>query len=317
MSVSTTISNKSRQAQLAASKFVPKPVGRKIGRAAAQVQKNSPQVLFGAGVAGLVTTAVLASRATLKLDTVMNEHDELLEKVAQCPKQTDRETYSDQDMLKDKTIIKVKTVTQLAKLYALPAGVGILSVACFAGGQAVLSKRNASLVAAYAGLEKGFNEYRSRVISELGVDKDQHFRFESEKSSVNETDEQGNVTTKSATVASPFKDSSIYARFFDEYSNSWNPSAEYNRIFLQCQQQYANDMLRARGHLFLNEVYDMLGLERTKAGAVVGWVWGNGDNFVDFGIFDKGSDRIRDFVNGREASILLDFNVDGVIYDKI
>jgi hypothetical protein len=64
----------------------------------------------------------------------------------------------------------------------------------------------------------------------------------------------------------------------------------------------------------------MLGIDRSKAGSVVGWVItkeGTGDNFIDFGVFDGDNPRARDFVNGREGSILLDFNVDGVIYDKI
>jgi hypothetical protein len=103
-------------------------------------------------------------------------------------------------------------------------------------------------------------------------------------------------------------------------SSSWNPEPEYNLIFLQCQQNWANDQLRTRGHVFLNEVYDMLGLERSKAGAVVGWVFtkdGSTDNFIDFGVFNGETQISRDFVNGHEGAILLDFNVDGVIYDKI
>ena len=51
--------------------------------------------------------------------------------------------------------------------------------------------------------------------------------------------------------------------------------------------------------------------------AVVGWVLGNGDNCIDFGIWDSANEKARDFVNGREGAILLDFNVDGVIYDLI
>lgn len=310
------VSETARKSQLAASKFVPKPVARQIGRTALKTKQHSPEILFGAGVVGVVTTAVLASRATLKIDGILSEHEQKMKDINEVFGQN-RPDYTEQDFIKDKVVVKTRTVMDLAKLYSLPAGVGLLTVSCFAGGQVVLNKRNAALVAAYAGLEKGFAEYRDRVIAELGVEKDQTFRYETEKAQVVSKD--GKDTTKSETKQIPaeFKGHSIYARFFDEYSKSWEPNAEYNRVFLHCQQQYANDMLRARGHLFLNEVYDMLGLERTKPGAVVGWVWGNGDNYVDFGIFDDKSDRIRDFVNGRESSILLDFNVDGVIYDKI
>jgi hypothetical protein len=112
---------------------------------------------------------------------------------------------------------------------------------------------------------------------------------------------------------------SIYARFFDPTSTSWSKEPEYNLIFVQCQQNYANDLLRARGHVFLNEVYDMLGIPRSQAGAVVGWILSQDrttDNYIDFGVFDD-EKNARDFVNGYEGSILLDFNVDGVIFDKI
>ena len=89
-------------------------------------------------------------------------------------------------------------------------------------------------------------------------------------------------------------------------------------LFLRTQQNYANDLLKARGHLFLNEVYSMLGIPHTSAGAIVWWTIGaGGDNYVDFGIFTRDSQVVREFVNGYERSILLDFNVDGVIWDMI
>jgi hypothetical protein len=87
-------------------------------------------------------------------------------------------------------------------------------------------------------------------------------------------------------------------------------------MFIRSQQNYANDLLNARGHVFLNEVYDMLGIERTSAGAVVGWVRGNGDNEIDFGVLNDLHSGQR-FINGDERSVLLDFNVDGVVYDLI
>ena len=113
---------------------------------------------------------------------------------------------------------------------------------------------------------------------------------------------------------------SMYARFFDESSPSWVNDAEYNLMFLRQQELYANDLLKKRGHLFLNEVYDMLGISRTKAGAVVGWIYDenntNGDNCVDFGIFDPHNEHNRAFVNGNTKTVLVDPNVDGNIVEK-
>ena len=133
-------------------------------------------------------------------------------------------------------------------------------------------------------------------------------------------DEDGNETIVTDTVKT--MDPTLYsdyARFFDAASPCWQNDPEYNLMFLKAQQQYANDLLRAKGRLFLNDVYDMLGIEKTKAGQVVGWVYDrenpNGDNFVDFGIYDMSKERVRAFVNGYETNILLDFNVDGNIWD--
>lgn len=111
---------------------------------------------------------------------------------------------------------------------------------------------------------------------------------------------------------------SPYAVFFDETCPGWLPNSEMNKMFLVQQQNYANELLRAKGYLFLNEAYNIIGAPRTKAGQVVGWIYDEnnpiGDNFVDFGIYNI---RNRSFVNGYEKSILLDFNVDGCILDLI
>ena len=108
---------------------------------------------------------------------------------------------------------------------------------------------------------------------------------------------------------------SDYARVFDESSFLWSKSPEYNLTALKQQEHYANDKLRAVGHLFLNDVYDMLGLPRTKAGQVVGWVCDEAKlKNVSFGIY---SDHNNNFVNGYERNCILDFNVDGNILDYL
>ncbi len=114
---------------------------------------------------------------------------------------------------------------------------------------------------------------------------------------------------------------SPYSIVFDDGNEGWDPDPERTKFFLIQQQNWANERLKAKGHLFLNEVYDMLGARRTKAGAQVGWMYDEknvvGDNYVDFGIFDTRRSKARDFVNGYEKVIVLDFNVDGYILDLI
>ena len=186
----------------------------------------------------------------------------------------------------------------------------------------IMKKRNVALSAAYLTVDKSFKEYKQRVVDRFGEEVEKEIRYGIKAEEIVETvvDEEGNETTVTETVKTMNPTLySDYARFFDEASPCWQNDPEYNLMFLRAQQQYANDLLRAKGRLFLNDVYEMLGIEKTKAGQIVGWVYDrenpNGDNFVDFGIYDMSKERVRAFVNGYETNILLDFNVDGNIWD--
>ena len=192
------------------------------------------------------------------------------------------------------------------------------------GSNHILNKRNAALAAAYAAVDKSFKEYRGRVIERFGKQMDRELRYNIKAQEIEETTVDANgketVTKKTVDVMDP-NCYSQYAIVFDDSNEGWDPDPERSKYFLIQQQNWANERLKSRGHLFLNEVYDMLGAKRTKAGAQVGWVYDEknceGDNFVDFGIFDTNSPKARDFVNGIEKVIVLDFNVDGYILDMI
>ena len=275
-------------------------------------KKNSPQFLFVGGVVGMVGTTVLACRATLKLQEVLDRAEQDIS-VSHSIAELHPDQYSAQDRQKDAAIIYVRSAAKVALLYAPAVGLGSLSIAALTKSHNILQERNAALMAAYAALDKGFRAYRERVIEKYGEDQDREFRYETEVVA------EGSGKSKKTIVRAAYGEPSIYAKFYDEYSPNWSRDPEINKIFLKNQQNYVNDLLRARGHVFLNEVYERLGIPHTKAGAVVGWIMGpEGDNYIDFGVFTPdANDRVRDFVNGREGSILLDFNVDGMIFDKI
>lgn len=297
--------------------IVPVSVANKFARPLLHLQKHSPRVMFAGGIVAGVTGTVLACRATLKVSDVLGSAEELKDKAAMLH-ENDPEGYDDKTYAKDLTAIKFRTILTLTKIYAPAAGLLMVSAALLTGSHVTLSKRNASLTAAYASVDQAFAKYRERVRDQLGADVDQEMRYGVRQvSETVEGDDGKKKVVKHVRVGEG--EPSQYARFFDELCPDFKKNAEYNMIFLKAQQNYANDMLQARGHVFLNEIYDMVGLERSGAGAVVGWVHGKGgDDYIDFGIFDdKTNVRVRDFVNGRENAILLDFNVDGVIYDKI
>jgi hypothetical protein len=281
-----------------------------LARQVLKLNAQSPQLLFGAGVLGMVGSTVLACQATLKLEKVLDEGASKLE----VARTLEHREYSEKDRSNDLRIIKIQTGTKIVKLYAPAVGLGVVSIAALTKSHNILTTRNAALMAAYGALEKGFDEYRRRVVEKYGEEEDRNFRYGSRE--VDVVDDKGKVN-KVLRVGDDIP--SVYARFFDPTSTSWNKNPDYNFVFLRSQQNWANDLLKIRGHVFLNEVYDMLGLERSKAGSVVGWILIGDyrDNYIDFGLFDGDDQAARDFVNGREGSVLLDFNVDGVIWDKL
>lgn len=285
---------------------------RGISRTALVLRKYSPEILTTVGVAGGVAAAVMASRATLKAQPVIADIKANVEDVKEV--HAERGDVKSPDYSKDLAYAYTRGAMEIGKVYWPAISLGGASIACIVGAHGIMQKRNAALVVAYNAVEKSFSEYRKRVAEEIGEDKAHNLRYGLHtKEEINEETGKKHITHTVDTNGI-----SQYARFFDESNSQWQKDPNYNLMFLKCQQNYANDKLRARGHIFLNEVYDLLGYEHTKAGAIVGWVISkDGDNFVDFGIYDLDNDRRRAFVNGYERSVLLDFNVDGVIYDKI
>lgn len=288
-------------------KLIPNAVTMRCARQALVASKNSPALLFGAGVIGVIGTTVLASRASMKLEEVVTTAQNDLEIV----RNMDDEDYSDRERQKDIAYVYGRSVLKLGKMYAPAVVLGAASIAALTTSHNILNRRNMALTAAYAAVERGFAEYRTRVVDKYGYEQDQEFRYATEKVEVvNDKGKKVKEIRVSPDAAT------IYARFFDNLSSNWNKEAEYNLIFLKAQQLYLNDLLQTRGHVFLNEVYYSLDIPHSGPGSVVGWLLGNGDNFIDFGIWDN-KEGSRAFVNGREGAILLDFNVDGVIFDKI
>ena len=292
-------------------KFVPVKVSRFVATSALKGQHASPSLLFAAGVVGMVGTAVLASRATLKVEEVLDRHasnSSLIDEAIALG----RVEYTELEIKKDKSIVYTRTIVDIAKLYAPAVGLGIASIAALTGSHRILTRRNVALTAAYAGLDKALIEYRDRVRESVGEELERDIYHGVQKREIVEETSKGVKVTeaKVKTKGSP------YARVFDEYNPNFQNVPEYNGIFLRAQQQYANDRLRAKGYIFLSDIYVALGFEETAASRVVGWLWnGNGDQYVDFGLGDWPS--AGDYIHGQEGGILLDFNVDGTIFDKL
>ena len=288
-------------------------ITRTISRQALVTRKHSPHIMFVGGVVGVVTSGVLACRATLKLHEKLDNFKAELE-------ETKAEYYSPQflthrertlvDHRKELTYVYIKNTAILAKLYGPAVVVGTVSVGLLTGSHVTLAKRNTALAAAYTGLSEGLSAYRERVRGEVGEEKEQQLYSGVEIVKLKDGGSEIKITD-------PAHKLSPYARWFDQSNPNWQKNAEMNRWYIGIQQTQLNDRLKARGHVFLNEVYDELGLSHTQEGAVVGWIYPprpGCDGFIDCGVYATGN---ADFHFGGEHQILLDFNVDGLIWDQI
>ena len=297
---------------------------RAFNRIGFRLKKHSPEIMVIAGVVGVVASAVMACKATTKASDIVEETKDQMDKIKTVAETHDAEEYSEEDMKKDTTIVYTQAAVKFIKLYAPSVLLGAASITSILAGHNITRKRNIALAAAYATIDKGFKSYRANVVERFGKDLDNELRYNVKAKEFDEIvmNDKGKEKTvkKSVSIADP-NTYSDYARFFDDGCTGWQKDAELNLVFLKHQQNYANELLQRKGHLFLNEVYDMLGIPRTKAGQIVGWVYDEknerGDNFVDFGIYDMNREKVRDFVNGYERTILLDFNVDGDILNLI
>lgn len=300
---------------------------RTLNRTCLKIKKHSPEILLAAGTVGVVVSGVMACKATLKVNEILDESKQQIDtihSVAADPNMAEK--YTAEDNKKDLAIVYTQTAVKMIKLYGPSVGLGVVSLGCMIGSNHILSKRNVALAAAYTAVDKSFKEYRSRVVERFGKQLDKELRYNIKAKEVEEVskDENGHEVVKKEVVDVIDDDPNTYSPYsivFDDGNEGWDPDPERTKFFLIQQQNWANERLKAKGHLFLNEVYDMLGARRTKAGAQVGWVYDEnnvvGDNYVDFGIFDTRRSKARDFVNGYEKVIVLDFNVDGCILDLI
>ena len=285
-----------------------------------KLKKHSPEILVVAGIAGTVVSAVLACKATTKVAEILDETKGTLDTIHEGMETgaINGQEYTTEDGKKDTVVVYAQTGMKLAKLYGPAIILGTLSITSILASNNILRKRNVALGVAYAAIDKSFKEYRGRVIERFGeqVDTELKYGIKAKKFEEIEVDpETGKEkkVKKTVMVADP-NFQSDYAVYFDSKSRNYETNPDYNRMFLKAQQAFANDKLQTRGHLFLNEVLDDLDLPRTPAGQIVGWTKDGPDGYVNFRIVEVE----RETEDGRhEPALLLDFNVEGNIWEKM
>lgn len=289
------------------------------------IKKHSPEILVAAGIGTGIVAAIVACKQTIKANDIVAEARKSLQNIEDVKElaANNEIEYTEENEQEDRKTIGMQVTIGMVKTYALPIGLGILSITCILAGHHILKKRNVALAAAYSALSTDFMNYRKRVVDKYGKDVDFMLKNGLEKQIVaNQVvdPETGEVKeTKEEVLTYDGDKLSQYARIFDEVgSTQWTPSADHNRAFLLMEQNYFNERIKTRGYIFLNEVYERLGFRPTKAGSVVGWVYQNADyEGIDFGIITAHTQKAAEFLEGTEPSIILDFNVQGDILSLV
>lgn len=303
--------------------------GNALTKFSAKAKAHSPEILLVAGITGVVGTVILACVGTRKLDAVIEKSKEDIDEIHNTSVCEDG-CYTSKDQQKELVKAYAKTGLELTKIYAPAVVLGGFSIYCLLSSHRIMKDRNESLAAAYTTVYTAFKQYKDRVAEKIGAEAEKEIRYAVEKKKVDETETDENGKQKKLKKSIDITTMpSGYSRFFDKGSREWaenNP--ELNLMFLRGKQAMLNNRLQAYGFVFLNDVYKELDLcEPTQEGQVVGWYYTpEHPSFIDFGIYNTyryvdneliSDPAVRRFVNGYEDAILLDFNVDGVIIDKL
>ena len=297
-----------------------KTLRKSFKKAQLTVRKHSPEILMVAGVIGTVAGAVMACKETLELEDVLDECKqekmELEEQYAMC------EEYSEDALKKDQVKLTIKQAAKIVKLYAPSVIMEVTSIGVIFASNDIMRKRNASMAAAYATLNSMYKRYRQNVIESYGEEVDKDMRFGVKHEKVTEIDEDGNKVKIDARIVdldNTALEISDYARFFQSGCRGFDEnSGRYNILYLKGIQAMFNNKLIADGYVMLNDVYRELGFDTIPEGWSIGWVYDEanpiGDNYIDFGLYEARNKNQR-AVNDWEPVILMDFNVDGNLYE--
>lgn len=303
-------------------------VTRTIGKVKLGAIKHSPEIFLAAGIAAGVATVVFACKGTLKAGDVIDNHKTMMDDIKEAAEIASEEEYSAKDKQLDTVKAYSITAWQMFKIYAPAIGFGALSIACILTSHGIMKKRNLALAASLATVRTAYDEYRSRVVRDLGKEMDEHFLYDTVEATVGEevTDpETGKTKIKKKKISVPTK-TNAYSRFFDEANDNWTKDGSANYFFLRGQLNYLQNKLIRDGYLFLNDAYKALGFPITIAGQSAGWVYdyGNENNTIISidGFEDKYGHEMNDnayaFMNGFERNFLINFgNLKDSIIDDL
>lgn len=283
-----------------------------------QLKKNSPGIMVVFGIIGTIASTILACRATVKAKPVVEEHKK---KSKMIKESYEKREFTEKEKNRKVTKLYFETGKKIVKLYAAPLGIMLVSMASFVGSYKTQNSRLATSAAAYAAALETMRGYRNRVAEKLGAEEERELwikptreeLMKASKEAKENEEEKGNKRRKKEQYH-PGR----FARIVDEGCPLWDENPEFTLWSLRAAETTANHLLEVRRFLFLNDVYDILGFERTKEGAIVGWIYDPAViHKIDFGIYDFRDPQKSKFLDGSEPNVIIDFNVDGVIVNNM
>ena len=282
-------------------------------------KKHSPEILLGGGLALMGIGTAKACKATVKAQPVITNAKLDLEDIRNA---IDQNEISAEDGRKEITKIYLKTGKDVVALYTPAFVTSAAGVTGILASHNVMSNRNAALATAYAAIDSSFKQYRTRVLDRYGEQAETEIRSGARPVEIEETvtDAKGKEKKVKKTVMVVDENSfSDFARIIKRGSPCWVDNESYMDMFIRSQENIAQNKLIANRYLFLNDVYEALGLERTVAGQQVGWIYdpsdmdSDRDNYVRFRTHLVNVET----ENGIETGIMIDFNVDGLILAEV
>lgn len=304
--------------------MIPVTVTQKIAKIGFLAKKHSPEILLVVGIAAVVGGTILACKATLKAKDIVDKYNGDLDAIDHATETAEMDStvvYTNGDREKDTNIAKVQTAVGLLKAYAIPTILVVAGVTCLVSSHKILKGRQLAILAAYKSLEELLSVYRKRVKEEIGEDKENECFIGAKNIGSKifnvKNAETGEEETQNCNTYDLSNVGGIYHRIFDANNPRWSSFPGYNATFCKCVENTANNELRMKGFVILGDVLDKLGYKRTPESLITGWRLNaeTGDGFVDFGL-EKEINRAA-MKAGQDHEIVLEFNIDGTIWDKI
>lgn len=231
-----------------------------------EMAKRSPEILTGIGIAGMITTTVLAVKATPKAIRMLEVERDLKKGAS--------------DWNEDISLTPIETVKATWKCYIPAVVTGTISIACLIGAGSVHTRRTAALATAYKLSETALSEYKEKVIETIGEKKEQIIKEKIDKDHVDKK-----PVSKSEVIITKKGNTLCYDYLSDRYFES--DIDQIKKVENALNKQILHDLC---GYVSLNEFYDELGLNHIGVGDDIGW---NVDRLIDIRISSQIADDGR------------------------